>query len=180
MKMYAKEDLKVKDGLLVSSDGDVVAINPDVVDLANELETNLQKARFLAAQPQGGPAPTLDGFKRKSDKSIEMFTCETPIADKKAEEALAFMDELDDVQLTQDMNDMLLGMTELVMFVQEPEVLSMDHAVVRRFDTPELGNPLTWTKDTLASAVAEIHGCSVVDGEGNVQVADEQPAGDSE
>lgn len=162
MKMYKKEELTVKDGLLVAGNGDVVLVNPEVVDLANELETNLQKARYLSAQPKGGPAPTLDGFTRKSTKSIEMFTCDTPISDKRAEDALAFMDELDDIKLTDDMNNMLLGMTELVMFVQEGEVLGLEGCTtIRRFDTPTLGNPLKWTEDTLSKAVAEIHGCSV-------------------
>lgn len=163
MKVYPKSDLHLKDGLLVTSEGDVVCIDPDIVDLANELETKLQKARFLAKQPEAQPMPSLEGFVRKSVNKIEMFTTETPLADKQAEDALAFMNELDDVKLTNDMNQMLNGMFDLVMFVREDSVLGMEAASIHRFDTPELGNPLTWNEDTLATAVAEIHGCKVTD-----------------
>lgn len=163
MKMYRKEELSLKNGLLVSDDGDVVVVDPDVITLANNLETDLQKARYLAAQPSGIASPSLEGFHRKSMDSIQKFTCDTPLSDKKAEEAIAFMDELDDIKLTDEMNKHLMDVLPLVMFAQDEEVLDTDCKSVRRFDTPMLGNPLEWTEDTINVAIAEIHGCSVSD-----------------
>lgn len=153
----------MKNGMIVSKDGDVLNIDSCIVDLANELETKLQKARYLAAQPKATPHPSLDGFVRKSENDIELFKCDTPILDAKNLEALEFMDEIDQLSLSEKMNDMLLGMKELVMFVKDDEVISMHEGMfLHKFDTPLLGNPLEWSEPFIANVVAEIHGCEVV------------------
>lgn len=169
MKVFKKSELTLVDGLFVTPDNEIVCLDSDIVDLANELETKYQKALYLKEQPEAQPMPTLNGFKRESVNKIELFTIETPLNDKHNKEVIALMDEIDDAQLGRQMNDMLESMFELVMFVRNDTVVSLDAGVVHRFDTPKLGNPLDWTEDTVVKAVAKIHGCTVDEDEDGEQ-----------
>ena len=168
MKVYSKDELKMNNGYIVTDSGDVVGVNPTVVAMANNLETELQMARYLAKQPEATPRPTLDGFTRKHDNEIELFECETPIADKQAEETMAFLNELDTKTVTDKMNKMLVNYEQLILFVNSDTIVGGDLATAK-FDTPTLGNPLTWTSDTIYNAIAELHGCSTEDVETNVE-----------
>lgn len=164
MKAYKKNELELIDGMLIHKEsGDVVAVDNTVVDLANELETRVQKAMFLETQPKFCAGPDLDEFKRKSVNDINLFTCDTPLMDKKIEDALAFMDELDDIETTEKLNDAVHGFFDLIMFVRLDTVISLDSQdSIHRFDTPTLGNPLEWDEDKITSAIAEYHGVKYV------------------
>lgn len=161
MKIYQKADLKMKDGLIINDAGEIVAIDPEIVDLANNLETELQQARFLADQPEASPMPTLVGFKRKSMNEIELFECETPIQDKRAEDAMKLMEEIDQASLTTQMNLMLTNIKPLVLFAKDSDVIAMEATTLHRFDTPFMGNPLEWTEESISQVVAEINGCTI-------------------
>lgn len=163
MKMYDKKDLEYKNGLLVASDGTVMGIDPEIIDLANELETRIQKAEYLAAQPGAVAVPSLDGFTRKSETEMQKFVCETPIMDKKVEESLKFMEEIEDVQVTNKLNDDLAGLMPLVQFAKDSSIVSMDHVAPRKFDVPTMGNPLKWDEDKLMVFVAMANGISKED-----------------
>ena len=169
MKAYSKNDLVYKNGLLLTSDGDVVAVDNAIVDMANELETRLQKANYIMAQPEAVAAPTLDGFTRKSEIQITPFTCETPLMDKRVEEAKKLMDEIDDVAMTNTLNDQLRNYSDLVIFIKEDMVIDAERETPHRFDVPTMGNPLEWTEDDLFKFIAITNGCSVVGGEEDVQ-----------
>lgn len=160
MKMYNKKDLTYKNGLLISEDGDVIGIDNEIVDLANELETMVQKAEWLEEQPKPCAGPAFNEFTRKSEEDMEIdkFECVTPTLDKKTAESLKLMDELDLSSLCDDANEMLEGFRPLVMFVKDDSVISCEHAAIRRFDCPTLGNPLEWDVEIIQNAVALVHG----------------------
>lgn len=162
MKAYPKNELSFKNGLLIASDNEVVVIDPEIVDAANALETKFQQKMYLNSQPEGCPCPTLVGFERESEFDIKLFEAETPIIDKRAEESKAFMDELDLVSSTNVMNGMLMSMKQLIIFVNDDHVYGSD-CIAHKFDTPNLGNPLEWTDDTIKEAVAFINDVGVDD-----------------
>lgn len=162
MKMYKKSDLSLIDGMLVSIEtGDIIMPDINVVKQANALETIAQKARFLAAQPEATPMPSLDGFKRESikDELIKdiKFEAKTPGLDFKAAEAMALMNELDDVETTNKANAMLNKFTELLAFVKNDFVVDFgDGAPV--FDTPTLGSILKLTQQDIVDVIAMASG----------------------
>lgn len=161
MKMYEKNDLTYKNGLLVASDGSVVAIDNAIVDMANELETRIQQADYLKAQPQAVDIPTLNGFERKSEKEITPFVCETPVMDARTEQSMAIMDEIDSIAMTSRMNEQLKELSDLVVFAKEPTVFSAEQQVPHRFDVPTMGNPLEWDEDKILEFIARANGCDI-------------------
>lgn len=159
MKMYKKSDLAIVDNRVVTKDMEVVAVDDQVIWQANRLETMLQQAKYLAAQPEATPVPTLDGFVRKStDDDVKgMFKAHTPTLDQRVAETMAMMDELDDAAVADKANDLLLEFKELLKFVKSEYV--MDCGICRgTFDTPMLGSPLEMTEGTIVDAVATICG----------------------
>lgn len=159
MKMYKKSELSIVDNLIVTKDMEVVAVDDSVIWQANRLETMLQQAKFIAAQPDATPAPSLDGFERKSvDDDVKgVFNAHTPMLDRKAAETMAIMDELDDASTASKANELLSSFKELLKFVRSEYV--MDRGICHEvFDTPLLGSPLEMTEETIVNAVAEICG----------------------
>lgn len=157
MKMYKKSDLTLlSNGYLVNGDGDVVVVDPAIVDMVNTLETEVQKAEWRAGLPSAEPVAVKD-FVRKSvdDEVIEDFKCETPLLDKKAEEAIALMDEIDIVSTVEKLNQVQKLYTPLFKFVAEDMVMSIDCAAPCPFDTPVTGNPLEWTKESVQDMIAK-------------------------
>lgn len=156
MKMYKKSDLTIIDGMLVNGDGDIVMPDVRVIEQANELETLVQKAEYLSGQPEATPMPSLEGFERKSEKDADVhFHAKTPELDKKAEEAMAIMDELDDMATVDAANDMVDKFPELLAFVSNDYVVDFGcGGVLVTFDTPTLGSVLKLTKDDVIDAIA--------------------------
>lgn len=161
MKMYEKNELHYVNGLLVSDDGSVVAIDNAIVDMANELETRIQQADYLRAQPQAVATPTLVGFERKSEKDITPFICETPVMDARAEQSMKIMEEIDNITMTDRMNEQLKELSDLVVFAKEPTVFSAEQQVPHRFDVPTMGDPLSWTEDKICEFIARANGCTI-------------------
>lgn len=158
MKMYKKSDLTIINGMLVSETGDIVFPGYDAVCEANELETLVQKAAYLAKQPSATPMPSLDGFERKTESKVDVkFTATTPTLDSKMAEAMDLMDELDDIETVNQANDMVAKFSELLRFVDTDYVVGSDGPIVP-FDTPTLGNVLELTKEDVAEAIAFVCG----------------------
>ena len=156
MKMYKKSDLELIDGMLVSESGDVVAVNPEVVRQANELETLYQKSKYVAIQPAATPAPSLDGFSRVSEHDTEHgFTAVTPTLDAKVEEAMKIMDEIDDANSAEQANNMLKEFTHLLKFTKSDNVINYGSGVhLEIFDMPAIGSILELTEEDVVKIVA--------------------------
>jgi hypothetical protein len=160
MKMYKKSILSLIDGMLVSPDGDIVGVDPAIVSQANKLETLFQQGKYLMAQPEATPAPSLDGFERKSafDISESKFDVSTPVLDAKAEETMALMDELDDMATASKANDMIEEFRELISFAMADYVVDCGTPVCLRFDTPTIGSVLELTPKDVSNVVALVNG----------------------
>lgn len=159
MKMYKKSDLTLTNGLLVSKDGDIILPSISIVDQANRLETLAQQSAYLMTQPEAMPMPSLDGFKRVSIKDNDgvKFTATTPLMDKKAEEAMAIMDELDDLATVKQANNMLHDFAALLEFAGNDFVVDCGSELYC-FDTPMIGSVLDLTKDDIVNVVAYVCG----------------------
>lgn len=154
MKMYNKSDLKLVNGMLVNVGGDIVALDPKIIEQANELETLAQKVAFLAKQPDAAPMPSLDGFERESvDENKIKFNVETPLLDLKAKESMYIMDELDDVKISKRANAMADSFKELISFVSDENVIDFG-GVVTKFDMPTLGSILDLTIEDVTDVIA--------------------------
>lgn len=161
-KMYGKEELKYEQGYLVDDDGNIVFTDPKVVNQANLLETLVQQHKYLEAQPKAVAMPSLDGFERKSIfENDTTFTVDTPLHDAKVKNDLEFMEECDAMCATDAMNKMAKEFIELIRFATSKKIIGVDGPATAVFNTPTLGNPLTWTEDIIADAIASIHGCGV-------------------
>jgi hypothetical protein len=157
MKMYKKSDLVLINGTLVSeSTGDVIVPSPAIVLQANELETLSQKAKYLSAQPDATPMPSLDGFKRKSinDNDDTKFSVDTPHLDRQAYETMMMLDEMDDTCVVNKANEMLKDFSDLVTFVKNDYVVDCAGGNFATFDTPTLGSVLELTVDDIMNVVA--------------------------
>lgn len=164
MKIYNKDNLHYKNGMFVTDSGDIIGIDSEIVDLANELETKYQRAVWLETQPAPCLGPNFSEFERLSEFDMDdEFKVETPIMDKRTEESIKYMEELDMKILNDSMNEQLRGMKPLVMFVEDDSVISFDVDKIHRFDCYMLGNPLDWTKDTIISAIARINNVELED-----------------
>lgn len=162
MKMYKKSDLSLINGMLVSVEtSDIIMPDINVVKQANALETIAQKAKYLAAQPEATPMPSLKGFERKSIKDDLIdgvkFEVKTPGLDFKAAEAMALMSELDDVETTNKANAMLDKFTELLAFVKNDFVIDFGGSAPV-FDTPTLGSILELTQQDIVDVIAMASG----------------------
>lgn len=175
MKLYEKSGLSLLDGLFVAADGTIVSPDPIVVNQANELETLVQEAAYLMKQPNAAPAPSLSGFERKSVFKIkkEYFIAETPILDKKANEAMALMNELDDATRVADINKHIQHFADLVRFACTDRIVCFEDDDCDRFDTPVLGDPLKLSVSDVIDNIAFIHGV-VAANENDEAEADEQ------
>lgn len=169
MKFYKKSDLTVISGMLVSiSDNEVVFPDDAIIEQGNLLEDLYQKAMYLNAQPEAVEAPSLDGFRRVSvddELPINEFTVVTPTIDRKYAEAMAFMDEVDEVEVITKANEMCRKFADLIRFADSDNVLAKGSGD-KHFDMPTIvdgGDVLSLTADDIKQVIAYICGLEKVD-----------------
>lgn len=156
-KYIKKEKLAIKDGRLVKKNKVVALCNYSVVRQYNELEKLLQKAMYLGGQPDYQPAPTLKGFEFESEFERSRFKVEkpeTPLTDKKFEEAMGFIEELKDCKRADDINVIIEHFADLLEFCEADDALVDECGCADRFDGKYLGNPLELDVDRAKSAIA--------------------------
>ena len=154
MKVYKKSKLTIKDGLVLTKKGKVVAINPVVVESANRLDLDLQKALYLKAQPKAVPAPSLKDFEPKSEGMWDNYhvVVETPLKDKEIEHSIALMEELDKQTDALELEKYIGIYKDLLEFVGYDSALSHDADPIR-INTPELGNLLELDTKAVLEAI---------------------------
>ena len=164
MKLYDKKELTFRKGMLVTKDGDALRIATAITAQANALETEMQKQMFLKDQPEATPAPTLDGFERKSiTKKKVRVQCATPLLDEKIKKAEAFMEELDTVDNAKKVEAMANEFIDLIEFAKDNFVMADTCGEPSVFDTPMLGNPLDYDCELILAGVALASGLTEVD-----------------
>jgi hypothetical protein len=111
---------------------------------------------YLKDQPEATPAPSMDGFKRRSVCDIEVphVVANTPTIDKRIEEAMAFAEEADDAYIAEKANAVFGYLVNLIDFVNSETVfVNYEYDEPLMFDTPVLGNPFEWDEAYFTNAV---------------------------
>lgn len=155
MKVFTKDELTLTEGLFTTPDNTVVSISPAVICQANALDYEVQKTKYLMAQPKATPAPSLKGFKPKSDlKAKVLVKAKTPNLDKKIEETMAIMRDIDKDQVARKLDEAVQEFSALIRFTQTDKVICSEEAAADVLDTPELGNILELTDQDIVKAIS--------------------------
>lgn len=166
-KYVNKSKLDFKDGRLVKKNK-VVFADYSVVQQYNLLEQMVQRAMYLGAQPAYSPAPSLNGFEFESALDRSSFAVgmpETPITDKKYEEAMAYMAEIKSCHQADELNNAIGGFLDLLEFCESDEVLVHKCGCDDRFDGVTLGSPLGLTVDAVKKYIAIVADTHVLEDE---------------
>lgn len=154
MKLYNKEKLKFVDGVLVTKKDKVAMPSKSVIAQANQLETMVQQTMHINSQPDAQPAPTIDGFNRVHRYQAPIVDCRTPLLDEKAELSLALMEEMDKKEHADKLQEMIDHFASLIEWVHRDSFIASECEDFASFDTPILGDPLTWTEETVVKHIA--------------------------
>ena len=163
MKFMKKEKLVYKNGYLINEKGKIVMPDYDVVYQFNNLEEEFQKAMYLKAQPKAVAAPSMEGWEKVSEHDVDvedMFFAETPTLDKKIEESLALMDDIDTANKVDKLRAISAGYPKVIEFINSKEIIVHEDNEYR-FDLATLGNPLEFTVEKFRKVVSIIGGCDV-------------------
>lgn len=159
MKMYDKKELEYKNGYIVKGD-DIICIDNEIVDMLNNLETDLQLAMFNKDTQDyyDRLGDCNKEFRRRTErgKVFPTVTANTPTLYKKIEETLNLMDEIDSIHDAEEINEYLDSIHPLILFAEDDFVVSCENSNQHRFDLPIIGNPLTLNKDLLFDLVADM------------------------
>lgn len=160
MKMFNKSDCEYKGGYIVCN-GEVVAVNNEIVDLFNKLEEDVQRAKFEHKKKIVAPFAehySNEEFSRETEhgKIFPHVIASTPTLDKMADRTVKMMDEIDGLAKADRTNDYFEGIVPLIMFVNDEFVVSGEQGTQHRFDLPTIGDPLAIDKDALSEFVTDM------------------------
>lgn len=165
MKFMKKEKLTYKNGYLINEKSKIVMPDYDVVHQFNKLEVEFQRALYLKAQPKAVAAPSMEGWKKVSEHDVDvknMFFTETPTLDKKIEESIALMDDIDAANKVDKLRAISTGYPKVIEFINSKEIIMRDDNEYQyHFDLATLGNPLEFTIEKFRKVVSVIGGCNV-------------------
>ena len=163
MKFMKKEKLTYKNGYLINEKGKIVMPDYDVVYQFNNLEEEFQKAMYLKAQPKAVAAPSMEGWEKVSEHDVDvqdMFFAKTPTLDKKIEESIALMNDIDAANKVDKLRAISAGYSKVIEFINSKEIIVYEDNEYR-FDLATLGNPLEFTVEKFRRVVSVIGGCDV-------------------
>ena len=163
MKFMKKEKLTYKNGYLINEKGKIVMPDYDVVYQFNNLEEEFQRAMYLKAQPKAVAAPSMEGWEKVSEHDVDvedMFFAKTPTLDKKIEESIALMDDIDAANKVDKLRAISAGYPKVIEFINSKEIIVYKDNEYR-FDLATLGNPLEFTVEKFRKVVSVIGGCDV-------------------
>ena len=163
MKFMKKEKLTYKNGYLINEKGKIVMPDYDVVYQFNNLEEEFQRAMYLKAQPKAVAAPSMEGWEKVSEHDVDvedMFFAKTPTLDKKIEESIALMDDIDAANKVDKLRAISAGYPKVIEFINSKEIIVYEDNEYR-FDMATLGNPLEFTVEKFRKVVSIIGGCDV-------------------
>lgn len=158
MKMFDKAQCEYKGGYIVCDD-EIVAVDNEIVDLFNKLESDIQRSRFEASNCGELPCYKEPGeFVRVSEygRIMPHVEAKTPELDALAEHTLKLMDEIDAMGDADRTNEYFGGIKPLIQFVNDKFIVSGDQATQHRFDLPTVGNPLELDVESLSKLVMEM------------------------
>jgi len=155
MKYVKKSKLDFEDGYILYK-GDVVAIDPVVVEQLNHFENVVQQFMYVRKQPKYQPEPSLDGWHKKSAIKLRpVISATTPILDAEIEKAKMIMAELDSVSNASAINDAFDRYAELIQWLRSKKVVVYTNPsrLPEQIDTYEIGNPLEISADDFTKMI---------------------------
>lgn len=163
MKFMKKDKLVYKNGYLINKSGKIVMPRYDVVYQFNNLEWEFQRALYLKAQPKAVAAPSMEGWEKVSEHDVDvedMFFAKTPTLDKKIEESIALMDDIDAANKVDKLRAISARYPKVIEFINSKEIIVYEDNEYQ-FDLAMLGNPLEFTVEKFRKVVSVIGGCDV-------------------
>lgn len=163
MKFMKKDKLAYKNGYLINEKGKIVMPDCDVVYQFNNLEWEFQRALYLKAQPKAVAAPSMEGWEKVSEHDVDvedMFFAKTPTLDKKIEESIALMDDIDAANKVDKLRAISARYPKVIEFINSKDIIVRDDNEYQ-FDLATLGNPLEFTVEKFRKVVSVIGGCDV-------------------
>lgn len=150
-KIYRKTQLSFVNGYIVDGSDNVVALPYKVAEQLNDLEEKIQLAAYMEEQGEARPAPSADGFVRRSAFTKPVIEVETPHLDAELKRSLGILEDLRAKDHASKANAMIESFTELFDFVSGDSFVEGNQIV--RTDTPTIGNPLDVTIDRLLELI---------------------------
>ena len=153
-KLIKKSKCKFEAGYIVRK-SETVGIPAVVWQQLNKLELIVQQYDYLLGQPTFREAPSLKGFERRSifkTKRPYAEPPETPVTDRRVEEAMAFMEEVDKVNDVKEINDAIDMFGELIDWCANDKFIEGN--CHKPIDTPMLGDPLVLSPERIATTIA--------------------------
>ena len=156
MKVIFKDNCYYEKGYVIQHD-EVVGLPLAVSLQLNRLEGMLQRARYLNAQPQYQPVPSLDGFKKESERPEYPIDIrlDTPVLDDKIEESLAICHEIKMMHEGAGFAELAKTFNDLFEFVNDDSFI--EYKVPVRLDLPTVGDPLKLDEEKLIGYLREIY-----------------------
>ena len=155
-KLIKKNKCTFEAGHIVKKN-ELVGIPSIVFYQLEKLELMYQQYDYLKGQGKYCPGPSLDGFVRKSDLAADLpyvAAPETPVTDRRVEEAMAFMDEVDAIDNANKVNNAIDDFEALINWCASEKFVEGN--CFNPIDTPMLGNPLELTADAVAYVLGTI------------------------
>lgn len=155
-KLIKKNKCSFENGYIVKKDK-LVGIPSIVWYQLEKLEVMYQQYAYLKAQQSYTPGPSLDGFVRTRALGTKLPYApvpDTPVMDRRVEEAMAFMDEVDAIDNAKKLNDAIENFRELIDWCASEKFVEGNR--YDPIDTFALGNPLKLTADNVAYVLSLI------------------------
>lgn len=155
LKMINKNKCKFDNGFICKGNK-IVGLPVNVAFQLQKLELMIQQYEYLAAQPKAQPMPTLDGFKFDDGlpKPAYVEQPDTPTMDARVAEALAFCDEVAEVDKAAETNRMIERFADLINWCNADKFVAGDYVSPLR--CPRIGNPLKLTEAQVIGTIARM------------------------
>ena len=160
-KFVKKSDCIVRQGYIVHDD-EVIGLPLAVAGELEKLIFSIQAANYNENNQPSKIFKTPEKFEPKmsyNDWHRSVTKVETPALDKAVEEALAIVDDIEHMEKSEKIDELLKEYQNLLMFIEEDEFLP--GICPDRLGVPDDLNPLTMTVDDFKECLVQIveYGC---------------------
>lgn len=156
-KLVSKSDLSFKNGYIIDETGTVMNLSFRVWEQLIDLEMMVQRAGFAKVNgisDDDNEQVTMDDFVPVHRYKVTFgMVAKTPLLDKKMDEAMQLMEEIEDSQKAAQLTEAINEMPELLEFISSEYILVTSEGAPQRHDLAIIGNPLDLTRDTLGEIV---------------------------
>lgn len=155
LKMIKKDKCKFENGF-VCKGSKIIGLPADVALQIQKLELMIQQYEYLASQPAPRPMPSLDGFKFNDGlpKPMHFDRPDTPTMDARVAEAMAFCEEVEEVDNAIEVNKMIDRFTALINWCNADKFVAGDYVSPLR--CPRIGDPLKLTEDQIVGTLLDM------------------------